>query len=336
MPGAGNTGSQGNIKVYQNWDQGIDATIRTLKNGRYGAILQALKGNDPLAVGRAIESSPWGTGGLALKTIPRAPGHPLGSIPNAGGGVAKATAAASAPTASPNAPSPVSKLIDVIQTMNASQRPKTEMGAAPQGNDTLSLARAANQRLQQQQDQTLEMIKRLGKGFEDTNADTWSQSTPGTMVEAAAGGPDGEGAEAAIGWAKSKLGFKETGTNAGGIASYLNKQFGMSGAPWCAMFTSAAVTKGGAPSSARTASVAQVRALADAGQGYRNGVFSGGKARRGDLIMWGNDHIALVTGVKDGKISYVGGNQSNGVTNGSVNAGSVDAVRPLYGARRRG
>ena len=33
MPGAGNTGTQGNIKVYRSLQQGIDATIKTLKNG---------------------------------------------------------------------------------------------------------------------------------------------------------------------------------------------------------------------------------------------------------------------------------------------------------------
>src|SRR5262249_50892646 len=30
MPGAGNTGSQGNIKVYRSWQQGIEATAKTL------------------------------------------------------------------------------------------------------------------------------------------------------------------------------------------------------------------------------------------------------------------------------------------------------------------
>ncbi len=77
MPGAGNTGSQGNIKVYQNWGQGVQATVRTLTNGRYGGILQALhQGNDPMAVARAIGSSPWGTSGsLVAQTIAQANGQ---------------------------------------------------------------------------------------------------------------------------------------------------------------------------------------------------------------------------------------------------------------------
>jgi hypothetical protein len=60
MPGAGNTGSQGNIKVYRNLQQGVQATVKTLKNGRYGGIINALD-RDPASLARAITSSPWGT-----------------------------------------------------------------------------------------------------------------------------------------------------------------------------------------------------------------------------------------------------------------------------------
>jgi cell wall-associated NlpC family hydrolase len=59
-PGAGNTGTQGNIKVYRNFGQGVDATVRTLNNGRYGAIGQAVTG-DPNTFSRAVNASPWGT-----------------------------------------------------------------------------------------------------------------------------------------------------------------------------------------------------------------------------------------------------------------------------------
>jgi hypothetical protein len=60
-PGAGNTGSQGNIKVYKNWAQGVDATVRTLKNGRYTGIIHALSAGNPKQVAAAIGASPWGT-----------------------------------------------------------------------------------------------------------------------------------------------------------------------------------------------------------------------------------------------------------------------------------
>jgi hypothetical protein len=80
MRGAGNTGTQGNIKVYRDWNQGIAATVKTLKNGRYSNILNALQGNNLHAIGRAVANSPWGTGGLAERTIDSA--RPLSSVPS--------------------------------------------------------------------------------------------------------------------------------------------------------------------------------------------------------------------------------------------------------------
>lgn len=59
-PGAGNTGSQGNIKVYRSFDQGVNATAQTLNNGRYGAILHAFNA-DPGTFAAAVNSTPWGT-----------------------------------------------------------------------------------------------------------------------------------------------------------------------------------------------------------------------------------------------------------------------------------
>jgi hypothetical protein len=142
------------------------------------------------------------------------------------------------------------------------------------------------------------------------------------------------GAANALNWAESKLGFQEaTGSNDGGLADRLNRKFGMSGQPWCAMFTSLAVTKGGAPQEAKTASVAQVRAKAQSKQGYR-GFVNPAKAKPGDLVLWGNDHIGMVRSVKNGKIQYVAGNESNGVNRGEVDVGSVDVVRPKYRGRR--
>jgi len=104
----------------------------------------------------------------------------------------------------------------------------------------------------------------------------------------------------------------------------------------CAMFTSLAITKGGAPMSARTASVAEVRRQAEqGGGGYQRGFIRASQARPGDLILFGNDHIGMVDRVENGRIRYVGGNQSDGVTMASVPVGRGDIVRPLYGARSR-
>ena len=101
------------------------------------------------------------------------------------------------------------------------------------------------------------------------------------------------------------------------------------------MFTSLAITKGGAPMKARTASVAEVRRQAtEGGGGYHRGFVPARQAKPGDLILFGNDHIGMVDRVEGGRVYYVGGNQSDGVTMASVPVGRGDIVRPRYGARR--
>ena len=76
-----------------------------------------------------------------------------------------------------------------------------------------------------------------------------------------------------------------------------------------------------------------VRAKAQAGQGYQRGFVDVQHARPGDLVLFGNSHIGMITGVKGGRIQYVGGNQSNTVSRGSTSGGNVSIVRPKYGAR---
>ncbi len=151
-------------------------------------------------------------------------------------------------------------------------------------------------------------------------------------------GRSGGGAETALSWATSKVGEKEQGSNRGKLPDYLNQRFGFGasgGQPWCAMFTSAAVTKGGAPKSARSASVAEIRAKAGRGDGYQRGVRSGKQAKKGDLILFGNAHMGMVESVRNGKIHYVAGNQSDSVARGTTSASGAEVVRPKYGAKKR-
>jgi hypothetical protein len=174
-----------------------------------------------------------------------------------------------------------------------------------------------------------------------TTVQARSASARGSSGASAVSPGGGSGAHAALSWAESKLndpGARETGgANRGRLPDYLNARFGFGasgGQPWCAMFTSAAVTKGGAPASARTASVAQVRQKAMQGVGYERGYVPGGQARPGDLILFGNAHIGMVKSNKGGHITYVGGNQSDAVTEGQVPAHGASIVRPKYGARK--
>ena len=63
-PGASYGGAQGNIGSYNSWQQGLDATVTTLTNGRYGSIVDALKRQDAQGFQKAVNSSPWGTHGV--------------------------------------------------------------------------------------------------------------------------------------------------------------------------------------------------------------------------------------------------------------------------------
>lgn len=68
-PGAGNYNSVG-VKNYVSEDQGIEATVKTLLNGRYNQIIEALRSDsDPMETAEALVASPWGTGELAKKVI---------------------------------------------------------------------------------------------------------------------------------------------------------------------------------------------------------------------------------------------------------------------------
>ena len=60
-PGATEFNAAG-VKNYGNWLAGIAATWATLRNGRYGPIIAALReGNSAGALAAAVAASPWGT-----------------------------------------------------------------------------------------------------------------------------------------------------------------------------------------------------------------------------------------------------------------------------------
>ncbi len=58
------------VKNYASYENGIAATIETLKNGRYPNILAAFaQGNSAEAIGLAVAQSPWGTGQGVLRVL---------------------------------------------------------------------------------------------------------------------------------------------------------------------------------------------------------------------------------------------------------------------------
>lgn len=71
-PGHGSIGSYNSVGVqrYSTPQGGIQATIDTLQNGRYGGILSALKqGTSAMADAQAEAATPWGTGSLIEKVL---------------------------------------------------------------------------------------------------------------------------------------------------------------------------------------------------------------------------------------------------------------------------
>jgi hypothetical protein len=66
MPEPGSVAIAGNpagVQSYTSWHQGLQATVNTLNNGRYGPILAALRAGDSAqAVADAEAATPWGTG----------------------------------------------------------------------------------------------------------------------------------------------------------------------------------------------------------------------------------------------------------------------------------
>jgi cell wall-associated NlpC family hydrolase len=58
------------VQNYQTPQVGIDATVNTLTNGRYGNIIGALrKGDSAMRAAQALANSPWGTGALTMKVL---------------------------------------------------------------------------------------------------------------------------------------------------------------------------------------------------------------------------------------------------------------------------
>lgn len=316
LPGAGNTGSQGNVKVYKDWSQGVQATVKTLKNGRYQPILSALaKGDSAEAVANAIGQTPWGTsGGLVRATIGATP-----ALKAANGIVPVGSSKTAA------LPARV-KTVTTPGVDNSAVR-RSLLASYVTGGSGGDLINTAVQIL----------------GAPDTPGSSTTVKVPGSSpatVPSPAVGKGGMGhtANAAVSWAEQQIGKipESAGPNRGKRLNGIEARFGYpnGGAPWCAMFTSLAVTRGGAPLSARTASVANVRAQAQSGAGgYHKGFVDPAHAKSGDLILFGNDHVGMVVKNTGRGLVMVAGNDSDQVSQRTVAYGSGDIVRPKYGAR---
>jgi hypothetical protein len=125
------------------------------------------------------------------------------------------------------------------------------------------------------------------------------------------------GARRAVEWARSKIGAykEEFGQNRGEDLDRLQTRFGLRGEPWCAMFATTAVTRGGVTDECRSARVAQIYQWAMAGtHGYQRGLRKNPKP--GDLMLFDppspDDHVGIVENVRDGgtSVTTIEGNTS--------------------------
>lgn len=145
------------------------------------------------------------------------------------------------------------------------------------------------------------------------------------------GGGGQPGRTKAVRWAESVVGKAEiAGSNRSPWIDKLQAQYGFKGAAWCAMFTSKAIEMGGLPRSSATAAVAQVRSWAHQKQNGYRGFVRSQNAKPGDLILWGNDHIGMVTANNGKGLTIIAGNDSNRVNKRRVSYGDGDIVRPDY------
>lgn len=78
LPGASSYNSVG-VRNYNSYGQGLNATLRTLKNGYYGGIIASLRhGGNPYATAAAIGKSPWGSSGSLIASVL----HGMGGFPH--------------------------------------------------------------------------------------------------------------------------------------------------------------------------------------------------------------------------------------------------------------
>lgn len=182
-----------------------------------------------------------------------------------------------------------------------------------------------------------ETIQKNWEGLEglfDKNAPISQPSTGKAPVIRLPGENEPNG-DRAMRWATQHLGkfAASAGHDLGPELNALEKQFGMTGEPWCAIFATTAASQGGMSRAGRTASVAEINQWATEGtHGYEKGLKPSSEARTGDLLTFGDAHVAMVKEVKGNTIVTVEGNAdgSGGVVQLTHSVGEGQIARPIY------
>jgi len=72
MTGSKSINSVG-VQAYTSWQQGLNATLKTLQNGHYSTILEALAGGGSQDFGTIVANSPWGKSQFSVNINPMVP-----------------------------------------------------------------------------------------------------------------------------------------------------------------------------------------------------------------------------------------------------------------------
>lgn len=184
------------------------------------------------------------------------------------------------------------------------------------------------------QQSLLALVSKIGSDASSGPAAVSNQDSTATRA-AAAGAASGVPGEGAVAFGVKSLGkyAESEGSNLGPELNKLEKTFGLTGEPWCAIFATTAAAQGGAPTSSRTASVAAINQWASEGShGYQKGLLSSARAQPGDLLTFGDEHVALVKSVSHGVIHTIEGNAdgSGGVIESEHQVGEGHVARPVY------
>lgn len=135
-PGAGSYNSVG-VRNYTSPQQGIQATIDTLNNGRYQPIIDALRsGTSAKAAADALAASPWGTGSLVQKML----GGAGGAVPSSS--VAPSFASAP-PSPTPPASTGGAGISPLLGQLLSQTNQMVGLGASPTLESLLSAAPSA-------------------------------------------------------------------------------------------------------------------------------------------------------------------------------------------------
>jgi len=142
------------------------------------------------------------------------------------------------------------------------------------------------------------------------------------------------GPASALRFASGRLGISERGTNTGDKIDQWQRSFGMHAQPWCGIFVGKALQRAGvAGVDARIASTAAIYQMARDRTGPFEGLVSASSARPGDVVVWNpgpNGHTGIVESVKNGKITTIEGNASDGVRRRVHPPSGAYYARPRY------